>query len=62
MSAYFMEKQRSEQEKEESSNKGAERKFWKFIWALDVPGALKKFMWKVSLNILPTKANLHQRK
>jgi len=58
-SAYFMENQRREEEKGESSNKGEERKFWKFILALDVPGVLKNFLWKVSLNIIPTKANPH---
>lgn len=60
-SAYFLEKQRRDQERGESSSKGAARVFWKNLWALEIPAVLKNFMWKVSLNILPTKENLHRK-
>jgi hypothetical protein len=61
-SAYFLEKLKREQERGESSNVGANRIFWKSLWAMNVPGVLKNFMWKVSLNLLPTKDNLHRKK
>jgi hypothetical protein len=36
--------------------------FLKKLWHLHVPATLKKFLWKVSNNIVSTKANLHSRK
>lgn len=61
-SAYYLEKQRKEQEEWESSNGGINRLFWKSLWAMNVPGVFKNFMWKVSLNLLPTKDNLYRKK
>jgi len=38
----------------------AESKFWKTIWALHAPTALKNFIWKICKNLLPTKENLYK--
>jgi len=32
------------------------------LWSLQVPRALKMFLWKVCHNALPTKENLYRRK
>lgn len=37
------------------------RGVWKKIWNLNVPGAVKTFLWRVCHNSLPTWANLHKR-
>jgi hypothetical protein len=35
--------------------------FWKKLWALKVPNNQKKFLWRASQEILPTKGNLWRR-
>jgi hypothetical protein len=34
---------------------------WKQCWSLNVPNAVKMYMWKACHNLLPTKANLFRR-
>ena len=42
----------------EGSNGQNCRKFWKFLWGLNVPNKVKNFAWWACRNILSTKANL----
>ena len=39
----------------------AQRKFWKSVWKLKVPGKIKHFLWKSCTNSSPTKENLRKR-
>ena len=39
-----------------------QKRFWKSIWRIKVPGKIKHFIWKACLNSLPTKENLLRRK
>jgi ribonuclease HI len=61
-SAYHMGKQLSIQAVGECSRASEINKFWTSLWALNVPGVVKVFLWKACHNLLPTKANLFQRK
>ncbi|GAU33864.1 hypothetical protein TSUD_66510 [Trifolium subterraneum] len=36
-------------------------KVWKEIWKAPVPKKIKNFMWRLTKNILPTRANLHKK-
>ncbi|KAL5841983.1 hypothetical protein ACOSQ3_012586 [Xanthoceras sorbifolium] len=36
--------------------------WWKRLWSLPLPCKIKFFLWKLGLNILPTKENLRRRK
>ena len=45
-----------------SSNDSNLRYFWKKVWRLPVPHKVKHFLWRACHDILPTKANLMQRK
>lgn len=38
------------------------RKFWKYIWQMNVPHKVLHFTWRSYKNILPTKDNLLRRK
>ncbi|XVE49463.1 hypothetical protein DITRI_Ditri01bG0084400 [Diplodiscus trichospermus] len=38
------------------------RKFWKFVWALQVPPKVKNSLWRAASNILPTYDNLIEKK
>lgn len=60
-SAYYLEKSRREQEQGESLNQGDAKNLWKLVWSLKVPSMLKNFMWKVGMNLLPTKDNLFRQ-
>jgi hypothetical protein len=57
-----MENSRRDIDKGSCSDASARGEFWKTLWQLHVPAALKNFLWKVSNNIIPTKANLHRQK
>ncbi|KAK9995822.1 hypothetical protein SO802_020508 [Lithocarpus litseifolius] len=46
----------------EHSLASMDRKMWKRIWSLNVPPKVRNFMWWACSNILPTKANLVQKK
>ena len=35
---------------------------WKKVWSLNIPPKVRTFMWRACLDVLPTKANLAQRK
>ena len=37
-----------------------DRKWWKMIWAMNVPPKVKSFMWRACSNILPTRENLRR--
>ena len=45
----------------ESSNNSGMQSVWKLIWSLNYPHKIKHFMWRASLNILPTKHQLRRR-
>ena len=45
-----------------SSNPMQQKSFWKKVWKLQVPSKIKKFLWLVCTNALPTKENLKKRK
>ena len=38
------------------------RKFWKYIWQMNIPYKVRHFTWRSCRNILPTKDNLLRRK
>lgn len=38
------------------------RKFWKYLWRVNVPHKVCHFTWRDCKNILPTKDNLVKRK
>ena len=42
----------------EASDGSNFRKFWKYIWKLNVPHKICHFTWRACKNILPTKDNL----
>jgi len=42
----------------ECSSSSGSSEFWKKIWAVKAPNALKKFLWRACQNVLPTKQNL----
>ena len=44
------------------SDPSAHSRFWKFIWALEVPNKIKHFIWRACRESLPTKKNLCTRK
>ena len=46
----------------EHSRAQVDRKWWKMIWAMNVPPKVKSFMWRACSNILPTRENLRRRK
>ena len=39
-----------------------QRKFWKFLWKINVPHKVRHFAWRACKDILPTKENLAKRK
>lgn len=47
---------------EGSSNITSMKEFWRFKSRLRVPNKIRSFTWRACKNILPTKANLFQRK
>jgi hypothetical protein len=61
-SAYYMENSRRDIDKGSCSDVSARGEFWKTLWQLHVHAALENFLWKVSNDIIPTKANLHRQK
>ena len=38
------------------------RKFWKYLWSINIPHKVKHFAWRACKEILPTKENLKRRK
>ena len=38
------------------------RKFWKYLWSINIPHKVKHFAWGACKEILPTKENLKRRK
>ena len=38
------------------------RKFWKYLWRINIPHKVKHFAWCACKEILPTKENLKRRK
>lgn len=38
-----------------------DRRFWKKLWSLKVPGKIQNFLWRVCVGVLPTKVALIQK-
>ncbi|KAK9037517.1 hypothetical protein V6N11_022426 [Hibiscus sabdariffa] len=51
----------SEDKSSESHDLSQNQQLWGSIWSLNVPPKVRKFLWKLCHNILPTKGNLHDR-
>lgn len=45
-----------------ASDDGNMRKFWKYLWSINIPHKVKHFTWRACKEILPTKGNLKRRK
>ena len=45
-----------------SSNRDAQKQFWKGAWRLRVPNKIKHFIWRACNDALPTMSNLFRRK
>jgi hypothetical protein len=56
-----MEVEWQENQKGGTSAPGSVEEIWKMCWQLNVPNAVKMFVWKAGHNLLPTKANLLRR-
>ena len=61
-SAYKVAMRLRQQTEIEHSRAQEDRKWWKMIWAMNVPPKVKSFMWRACSNILPTRENLRRRK
>ncbi|XP_059440878.1 uncharacterized protein LOC132173397 [Corylus avellana] len=61
-SAYHLAVEWQEEESGGPSNPGEGCDMWKVCWQLNVPNAVKVFVWRACHNILPTRANLFKRK
>jgi hypothetical protein len=61
-SAYHMEVEWQEARKSGPSEPGREEVVWKTCWQLNIPNAVKMFLWKAGHNIIPTKTNLFRRR
>ena len=61
-SAYLVALRVAQQQSSESSHTRRNEKVWKLIWSMNVPPKVRNFVWRVCLNILPTRANLQRRK
>lgn len=62
-SAYFVDLMKKRQKSGESSCVDRDDEQWKRIWQMDVPGKVKQYLIRKALNnILPTRANLHQKR
>lgn len=60
-SAYHREKESQCRRRGECSGQCARNIVWKKIWSLEIPNAVKMFMWKACNDFLPTKLNLLRR-
>lgn len=61
-SAYFLELNRQRQSMGESFGAREEEDFWQELWKVEAPAVVKKILWKVGNDILPTKLNLFKKK
>jgi len=57
-SAYYLASELSRKKLGECSSFSGSHVFWKKIWAINVPNASKKILWRACQNLLPTKQNL----
>lgn len=60
-SAYYLSKTRKKRGKGETSRGEQKDGFWKSLWEICVPPAVKTFLWEAGNDILPTKFNLFCR-
>ncbi|XP_059451341.1 uncharacterized protein LOC132182133 [Corylus avellana] len=60
-SAYHLQQELLLSQATGSSHRNDRSAVWKELWALQVPNAKKKFMWRACHDILPTRANLYKR-
>jgi hypothetical protein len=61
-SAYHLQKAIIVNAEGESSGSDHVRDLWRHLWKLNIPHAVKVFMWRACSNALATKANLFRRK
>ena len=61
-SAYHLAKEMEMRGNLEGSDKIKESILWKTIWKLNIPNAIKDFLWRACHNLLPTKENLFRQK
>ena len=45
-----------------TSNYSSLRKFWKYLWSMNIPYKVRHFAWRACKDILPTTENLKRRK
>ena len=60
-SAYKLLASEVEDSQAETSNRSAQKQFWKAVWGLRVPNKFKHFLWRACNNALPTMSNLFRR-
>lgn len=61
-SAYHLGKEDQERRVAQCSNENTGQDVWKTLWAMELPNAMKMFVWRACQNILPTRMNLYRRK
>ena len=61
-SAYYIQMEMNKRGLATCSTDKESTNFWKQLWALKFPNNQKKFLWRASQEILPTKGNLWRRK
>ena len=57
-SAYKLLAARVDDSQAETSNRTAQKQFWKVVWGLRVPNKFKHFIWRACNNALPTMSSL----
>jgi ribonuclease HI len=60
-SAYHLAKELQDAMSGESSMSSSVSEIWRIMWQLQIPNAVKMFLWKACHNLLPTKDNLLKR-
>lgn len=61
-SAYHLGKEEQERRAAQCSNGNTGQDVWTTLWAMELPHAVKIFVWRACQNILPTRMNLYRHK
>jgi len=61
-SAYHLGKEEQERRAAQCSKGNTGQDVWKTLWAMELPNAVKMFVWRACQNILPSRVNLFRRK